>query len=409
MELHCAVALGSDYRRSRVPMPLADCLQPWQVPHVFSVCTVAILFGETGLGKCSVPIMSLGKHKNTTVDEWYQVDPDPDLAALGGLPSGPRLRLVLHLQTGEEATTAAPKSFVQRCTQLLEAASPLPSPRDLPVETSDVQPEEEPEEEVELELVQSSPALGTEVGGAEAAEGPTPEAAEGAKAYDEALTQLLAQKEALEREHTELNSHWSALQADQLTKHEVLAEMRAEQRAISSSVDELHSEVLEFTAELKQAQALSSTRLATRRRLQAELLACSTNFKEEATEHRHASEALRQQRAQLRREAVELGKKLQACVSQADALVSENLRLRTESAELEEAEERNNSELEAFRSASGEELLQHCRHALRLVHENGTGSARPARPEDGYSSRVQALREAAERIAGANNVRRSSG
>lgn len=31
--------------------------------------------------------------------------------------------------------------------------------------------------------------------------------------------------------------------------------------------------------------------------------------------------------------------RLQACVSQADALVSENLRLRTESAELEEAEE----------------------------------------------------------------------
>ncbi|CAK9084802.1 Alpha-ketoglutarate-dependent dioxygenase alkB homolog 3 (Alkylated DNA repair protein alkB homolog 3) (mAbh3) [Durusdinium trenchii] len=159
---------------------------------------------------------------------------------------------------------------------------------------------------------------------------------------------------------------WDAHEEVALQSQKVLAEMRAEQRAISSSVDELHSEVLEFTAELKQAQALSSTRLVSGEEVHIVgygskrsrsfhpkcEMSCSTNFKEEATEHRpsqeetretretvmcHASEALRQQRAQLRREAVELGKKLQACVSQADALVSENLRLRTESAELEEA------------------------------------------------------------------------
>ena len=89
---------------------------------------------------------------------------------------------------------------------------------------------------------------------------------------------------------------------------------------------------------MTQAQAVSGSLLATRRRLQAELTACASEFNSEASAHRAVSEALRAQRARLRTEAVELGRTLQACVSRGDELVSENLQLRTESAELEDAE-----------------------------------------------------------------------
>ena len=79
-----------------------------------------------------------------------------------------------------------------------------------------------------------------------------------------------------------------------------------------------------------------------------------------ASREGRSTEALRVQRASLRCEAVELGRepgaqpqqkhlavascrvnlRLQGCVGRGDELVSENLRLRTEAASLEEAEER---------------------------------------------------------------------
>ena len=93
-------------------------------------------------------------------------------------------------------------------------------------------------------------------------------------------------------------------------------------------------------SQLLQAQAVSCSRLATRRRLQAELSAYGSEFHSEASAQRAVSEALRAQRATLRSEAVELGQRLQGCVCRGDELVSENLQLRRESTELEEAEVR---------------------------------------------------------------------
>jgi len=355
IELGCAVALGSDYRRSHVPMPLADCLQSWRVPNVFSVCTIAVLFGEMGLGKVSVPIMSLGKHKNITMDEWYTVDPSNEGTGCH------RLRLLLHLRQGEgEDSKSAPETFEQLCKQLLIGQEPseLSPPCAVTVhggaKCEDLASDLEKLQRLCQSMLSPTAAPGTleDHSPREGKEG------EDASVYDEALSQLLAQKEALERESTELNTHWSALQADQAMKHEVLAEMQAERLSIQSTVEELQSEVLETTAELKEAQALASTRLANRRRLQAELTACAADFNGEAATHRDTSEALRRQRARLRAEAVELGKTLQSCVQRGDELVSENLHLRTESAEVEE--ERSASELKSF-IACQPQLLQHCR------------------------------------------------
>lgn len=434
-ELDCAVALGSENRRSHVPMPLADCLQVWRVPNAFSVCTIAIL-GETGLGKVSVPIMSLGKQKNVTLDEWYPVDPSD-------LSTHARLRLLLHLRQGEGEggeASGVPKSFEQLCHQLLPAQEPLqssppePSPKSpSPAEAEgaaaakeDVTDEDFASDLQELHrLCQSMLSARPETpqpprGPSDDPESPSADD-DAANVYDEALAQLLAQKEALERESTELNTHWTALQADQSMKHEVLAEMRAERLSILSTVEELQAEVLDTTAELKEAQASASGRLATRRRLQAELTACAQDFGEEASAQRGASQALRAQRAQLRSEAVELGKTLQLCVSRGDELVSENLRLRTESSDLEEAEERSASELQSF-MACQPQLLRHCRQLWQKGQlsqdENGSaprlaGNSVESRKghtssEGHYPSRIDALRKAADRIACPNGMPESA-
>lgn len=178
---------------------------------------------------------------------------------------------------------------------------------------------------------------------------------------------------------------------------------------------------MDTTAELKEAQASASARLATRRRLQAELTACARDFTEEAAAHRGASEALRAQRAALRSEAVELGKTLQLCVSRGDELVSENLRLRTESSELEEAEERSASELQSF-MACQPQLLRHCRQLWQRgkpsQDENGStprlaGNSVESRRKghtssEGDPSRIDALRKAADRIACANGMPESA-
>ncbi|CAJ1396677.1 unnamed protein product [Effrenium voratum] len=383
MELHCAVALGSGYRRSRVPMPFEECLRAWQVPHIFSVCTIAILFGETGLGNISVPIMRLGRCKDSTLDEWFPVEPSSTV----------RLRLLLHLRS--ESGGAAPASFERLCSELLGKAG-KPSPQTGQAEGA-IHHAEPKVTRSDLGHSNPKPASPTSPASPASPASPTATSPERAKdlarkedkvpnlqerepdfaaslqelhrlcqsmlpsetpppprgplpvddeaspskdnVYDEARAQLLSQKEALERESTELNTHWAALQEDQATKHEVLAEMRVERLSIFATVEELQTEVEDATTELKEAQAVASSRLATRRRLQAELLACSADFGDEAAEQRRASEALRRKRALLRSEAVELGRELQCCVSRGDALVSENLQLRTESAAVEEAED----------------------------------------------------------------------
>jgi len=429
IELGCAVALGSDYRRvTTVPMPLADCLQSWRVPNVFSVCTIAVLFGEMGLGKVSVPIMSLGKHKNITMDEWYTVDPSNEGTGCH------RLRLLLHLRQGEgEDSKSAPETFEQLCKQLLIGQEPSREPQELSppsavtpargvhggAKCEDLASDLEKLQRLCKSMLSPTAAPGT----LEDPDSPR-EAKEGEDAtsvYDEALSQLLAQKEALERESTELNTHWSALQADQAMKHEVLAEMQAERLSIQSTVEELQSEVLETTAELKEAQALASSRLANRRRLQAELTACALDFNGEAATHRDTSEALRRQRARLRTEAVELGKTLQGCVQRGDELVSENLHLRTESAEVEEAEERSASELNSF-IACQPQLLQHCRQLWKAkakpcdekdrMRNASTGTEVEGRQsvdsEGDYASKIVSLKKAADRISCANGEARQA-
>ncbi|CAE7552933.1 unnamed protein product [Symbiodinium pilosum] len=188
--------------------------------------------------------------------------------------------------------------------------------------------------------------------------------------------------------------------------------MRAERLSIFSSVEELQAEVEDATTELKEAQAVSSGRLAVRRQLQTELSACAEDFSSEAACQRRSTDALRAQRAALRSEAVELGRELQGCVSRGDELVSENLRLRTESAAIEEAEERTRSELQRFLASESQQLLaagQRCRQ----LWLDGLPAAEPSRHDafvEGvdYETRLQTLREAADRISCSNGVSRSS-
>ncbi|CAE7213955.1 ALKBH2 [Symbiodinium sp. CCMP2592] len=305
-------------------------------------------------------MMHLGQSKNKTLDEWFRLEPvtGPDVHA--------QLRLLLHLRRDAAGDKEIPpQCFQQLCQELLpkpsedlQSDTPLdakdgPAPTGFPAEIpagADASEEAAASQSLasELEALQrlclsltraAQPETPQPPRGPEPVdEPPSPLKDSEPSIYDEARAQLLAQKEALERERSELNSHWSALQADQSTKQEVLAEMRAERLSIFSSVEELQAEVEDATAELKEAQAVSSSRLAVRRQLQAELNACAENFSKEAACQRRSTEALRVQRASLRCEAVELGRELQGCVGRGDELVSENLRLRTEAASLEEAE-----------------------------------------------------------------------
>eukprot|EP00439_Symbiodinium_sp_Y106_P083189 s1076_g23.t1 len=332
-----------------------------------AVCNITVLFGENSVANVSVPMMHLGQSKNKTLDEWFRLEPvtGPDVHA--------QLRLLLHLRRDAAGDKEMPpQCFQQLCQELLPKPSEdlqsgrnhLPTPLDGPAPTgfpAEIPAGADPSEEAadsqslasELEALQrlclsltraAQPETPQPPRGPEPVdEPPSPLKDSEPSIYDEARAQLLAQKEALERERSELNSHWSALQADQSTKQEVLAEMRAERLSIFSSVEELQAEVEDATAELKEAQAVSSSRLAVRRQLQAELNACAENFSKEAASQRRSTEALRVQRASLRCEAVELGRELQGCVGRGDELVSENLRLRTEAASLEEAEPQHQS------------------------------------------------------------------
>ncbi|CAE7023254.1 unnamed protein product [Symbiodinium natans] len=225
-------------------------------------------------------MLQLGKSKNTTLDEWFRLEPvtGPDAHA--------RLRLLLHLRRdGAGDRAAPPQCFQQLCRELLPDTSKDHRHALAAAGVSDCHEVDDLRSLAsELEALQRLCLSFTR-----AAQPETPQPPRGPEPvdeplsplkdaeptiYDEARAQLLAQKEALERERSELNSHWSALQADQSTKQEVLAEMRAERLSIFSSVEELQAEVEDATAELKEAQAVSSSRLAVRRQLQAELNAC---------------------------------------------------------------------------------------------------------------------------------------
>jgi len=429
-QLSCAVALGSSYRRSIVPTSLEESSEAWQVPHAFSVCNITVLFGENSVANVSVPMMHLGQSKNKTLDEWFRLEPvtGPDVHA--------QLRLLLHLRRDAAGDKEMPpQCFQQLCQELLPKPSEdlqsgrnhLPTPLDGPAPTgfpAEIPAGADPSEEAadsqslasELEALQrlclsltraAQPETPQPPRGPEPVdEPPSPLKDSEPSIYDEARAQLLAQKEALERERSELNSHWSALQADQSTKQEVLAEMRAERLSIFSSVEELQAEVEDATAELKEAQAVSSSRLAVRRQLQAELNACAENFSKEAASQRRSTEALRVQRASLRCEAVELGRELQGCVGRGDELVSENLRLRTEAASLEEAEERTRSELQRFLASDSTQLQAAALRCRQLWIGMQHGAARHDSLAEGldYEARLQTLREAADRISCSNGV-----
>ncbi|CAE8678183.1 unnamed protein product [Polarella glacialis] len=499
-EISCAVALGSAYLRTAVPSKITDCLQAWQVPSAFSVCTVAVLAGDRALGTVSVPIMRLRKTAGKTLDEWFPVVPAP------GELSEVRLRLLLHFRPqpsqGEVAgpSETLPGSFHAKCTELLSRHAglqispveradgdslwtsdfdsrqsenglvPRAQKPDLSVARDEPQDEwtkSESEASVEASVPEedlskggtacetsqldrgaslhrlerpegsvahsispesrgASPAIGApavqldeEVCGeslaaleeeleqllrccrsmemrrlvapkeADSRDGhrvssPDSSALQGERSwsahqrseqqqsqhriiYEEARAQLMAQKDALERESAELTTHWAALQLDHDTRREDLTVRRSGRAAARSMLLTLEAEVEEAADELREAQAQAAGRLVTRRQLQRDLAAGVVHFGREASSQRSTGEELREARAALREEAVSLGRELQACVSQGDELVSENLRLRSEAAAVQKLEElAEHLKLEGYASSNYAELRQAAEHCERL-------------------------------------------
>eukprot|EP00933_Yihiella_yeosuensis_P008724 TRINITY_DN114332_c0_g1_i1.p1 TRINITY_DN114332_c0_g1~~TRINITY_DN114332_c0_g1_i1.p1 ORF type:complete len:630 (-),score=136.80 TRINITY_DN114332_c0_g1_i1:329-2218(-) len=166
--------------------------------------------------------------------------------------------------------------------------------------------------------------------------------------YEEARSQLLAQKEALDRESAELHAHWTALRADHASRRAALESGRTYREEARASLRGLEGDVEETWYELREAQAVAAGRLATRRHLQRELTASIEQFSSEFAAQKKAGLLLREERATLREEAVSFGRELQACVSLADERVSENLEFRSEAAALQEAEEKVTKELERY-------------------------------------------------------------